>query len=142
MRTLITLMLVLGVMAFMLPAGAQARIWLPLNNINAVCDNAIVVSSSENMVYLECEDGSAYIVFFGISDNQELSTPPASDVRFLAGGNFISMPDWNPQTLPAPLPHLWPEPSTIVFLGLAGLLLHRRRGDWIIGLPLRISRRF
>jgi hypothetical protein len=134
-------MLVLGVMAFTLPASAQARIWLPLNNINALCDNAVVVSSSENMVYLECEDGSAYIILFGIADNQELSTPPAGDIR-LSGGNFIFTPDWVPQTLPPALPHLWPEPTTIVFLGLAGLLLHHRRGDWIIGLPLHISRRF
>jgi hypothetical protein len=120
-----------------LACSAQAGMFTPNS------DPAAGVISPEDILtvtFIQTDDFSAYIVCLEPASPAEGSAGAdvrqqvqlVSDLRYLPGDNTVVTPDENARATI----RLFPEPTTIVLLGLCGLLIDRRRK--VRSLPSRI----
>ncbi len=138
MKKLLTLIAVVTI-----ASSAEAGILLPasdiafgdqnidLMNVNADCEIGVFIT--EAAIYLQYEDGSAYIVILATVENRHQSAWREKNPRFLTGGNIIIEPQQNSYAANASFIEMIPESRTIAALAVAGFLWRRRRNICRLG---------
>lgn len=138
MKKLLTLIVVValvsGTQAAILPQAQDIAFgWqnMELLNVNADCEKGVFIT--EAAIYLQYEDGSAYIVILATVENRHQSAALAGNLSCLTGGNIIIEPQQNSYAANASFIEMIPESRTIAALALAGLLWRRRRNICRLG---------
>jgi len=120
------LLIIIAVFSFV--SGVQGKVWFPLES-NPASNNIYPATSPVITICIQNDNGQVYVINLELTDNEEQGIAPIPDSHTLQGKNAsVKLYEGNrTAAMNTTSVQLFPEPMTIIMLGLAGLLLHRRR---------------
>ena len=111
----------------LLSAGDIAFGDLNMESLKVIADCESSVFLTESAIYLQCEDGSAYLLVLPTAENSQQTTASAANPRFLEGGNIIIGQQRDRCLANTSIIDLLPDWWTIMWLAFAGFFWNRRK---------------
>jgi hypothetical protein len=112
--------------AILLPAGDIALGELNTESLKAILDCEKSVLLTEGVIYLQREDGSAYLLVLPASESRQQSTARPTNLRRIMEGNIILEPQRHVCIANTSFIDMLPDWRTIAGLALGGFLWKRR----------------